>query len=91
MSDDGRGRWLGSPSVDSNEIYRRANRLGGISSSLTPGADEVAHKKRGVKVIHNAPGKKGKQEVRVFKTADEALAYIERNTREGRFPGRLAR
>ena len=44
-----------------------------------------------VKVIHNAPGKKGKQETRVFKTAEEALAYIERNTRDGRFPGRLAR
>lgn len=32
------------------------------------------------KVIHKAPGKKGKREAREFKSVADALAYIERNT-----------
>jgi len=35
-----------------------------------------------IRVIHKAPGKKGKQEYREFDTFEEAWAYIERN--EGR-------
>ena len=35
--------------------------------------------KRSIRVIHNAPGKKGKQEYREFRTPEEAMAYMERN------------
>ncbi len=45
--------------------------------------------KRKVTVVHNVPGKKGKQEYRQFDSMEEALAYTARNTKGGRFPGRL--
>jgi hypothetical protein len=49
-------------------------------------------KKKMVTVVHNAPGKKGKQEYRTFKTEKEALDYIDRNLNEGiRKKGRIAR
>lgn len=32
-----------------------------------------------IRVIHNAPGKQGKQEYREFDTIEKAMAYIERN------------
>lgn len=49
-------------------------------------------KRNAVRVTHKAPSKKGKQETRFFATADDALAYIERNTapREHGKKGRIA-
>lgn len=46
-----------------------------------------------IKLIHRAPGKKGKLEVRFFDTLADANAYIERNEkpREHGRPGRLTR
>jgi sensor histidine kinase regulating citrate/malate metabolism len=46
-------------------------------------------KRKTVRVTHPAPGKKGKQEVREFKTVEEAEAYIE--PRAHGAVGRLAR
>lgn len=42
-----------------------------------------------IRVIHNAPGKKGKQEYREFNTPEEAWAYLERN--EDRTHGAVGR
>ena len=39
----------------------------------------MRNNKTHVKVIHNAPKKKGKQEVRRFDNLEEALAWIEKN------------
>lgn len=39
----------------------------------------MRNKRKTVRVVHNAPKKKGKQEYREFKTVEEALAYTERN------------
>lgn len=35
--------------------------------------------KQKVRVVHNAPGKKGKQEYREFDSVEEAMAYCARN------------
>lgn len=40
------------------------------------------NKRKSIRVIHNAPKKKGKQEYREFKTVEEALAYTARNMAE---------
>lgn len=44
-----------------------------------PPRDRRKKRSHKVLVIHNAPGKHGKQEHRSFKTVEEARAYIDRN------------
>ena len=36
-------------------------------------------RQRPIKVIHNAPGKKGKLEYREFQTLEQVQAYLDRN------------